>query len=122
AMDTVMHAEKQLTRVTGKLALNDAAVEGYEIHMGISSGPALQQPAVRLDEKTDGAISPDNLIMGTYLHGLFDNQQACDTLLAWAGLKDVKTPDYRAMREQELDRLASIMEQHLDLESLLNIN
>ena len=119
-MQTTLEETKQLTRVSGNLALDNAPVEGYEIHMGISSGPALDRPAVMLGNGRDGVISEDDQILGTYLHGLFENKQACDALLKWAGLEDVMTPDYREMRDREMDRLADVMEKHLDIKRLLS--
>ena len=117
-METTFAAEKQLTQVEGVLSGTHASVTGYEIHMGVSSGPALQQPAVCLGDRTDGAISGDGQILGTYLHGLFDHPAACDALLAWAGLAAPVTPDYRALREAHIDRLADAVEEHMDFERL----
>ena len=122
-MQTTMEEEKQLRRVSGRLTLDDAAVEGYEIHMGVTNGPALERPAVVLGELKDGAISEDNQILGTYLHGLFERPEACNALLHWAGLKEQQAIDYHTLREREIDRLADSMEQHLDMakiEALFN--
>ena len=113
--ETSLQQEKQLKRVTGMLALDNAAVEGYEIHMGVSQGPALDKPAILLGKSMDGVISDDNQILGTYLHGLFESSSACHTLLRWAGLNITETIDYRAHRESEINRLANCMEEHLDL-------
>jgi adenosylcobyric acid synthase len=114
-MATTLEQEKQLRRVAGKLALTDATVAGYEIHMGVSAGIALQTPAVLLRGAAEGAISPDGRILGTYLHGLFDHPEACAALLEWAGMerRDV-TFDYRALREAGIERLAEALEAHLD--------
>ncbi len=117
-MQTTLETEKQLRRVSGQLTLGDAPVEGYEIHMGVSEGAALQRPAVQLGNATDGAISADDQIFGTYLHGLFERQEACNTLLQWAGLKEQQAIDYYALREREIDRLADSMEQQLDMERI----
>ena len=118
---TTLHQEKQLTRQQGRLNLiNQPLVSGYEIHTGISQGKALDNPAIIFDGGHDGAISDDNQLLGTYLHGLFDHTPACDALLKWAGLEQVKTPDYYQLREQGIDLLADTLEQYLDL-SLLRI-
>ena len=117
-MQTTLEAEKQLVQVAGRLALNHAAVSGYEIHMGVSSGPALESHAVVLEGRTDGAMSADGQVLGTYLHGLFDQAEACDALLAWAGLDAPVSQDYFALRETHIDRLADALEQHLDLDRL----
>jgi adenosylcobyric acid synthase len=113
-LDTTLESEKQLRNVSGALALNDAPVAGYEIHAGVSAGPALQRPALRLEHGPDGAISEDGQILATYLHGLFESREATDALLHWAGLTDASTPDYHARREADIDRLADAVEQHLD--------
>jgi len=117
-METTLTSEKQLVQVDGVLSGSNAPVTGYEIHMGVSSGPALRQPAVCLADRTDGAISSDGQILGTYLHGFFDHPAACDALLAWAGLAVPVTPDYRALRESNIDRLADAVEQYVDFDRL----
>ncbi|HYQ38991.1 MAG TPA: cobyric acid synthase CobQ, partial [Pseudomonas sp.] len=112
---TVLEADKQLRTVRGRLALEGAEVSGYEIHAGVCSGAALQSPAVRLDDgRSDGALSADGQVLGTYLHGLFETPAACDALLRWAGLREVHTPDYHALRERDIERLADLVEAHLD--------
>ena len=58
-IETELKAEKQLRRMSGKLAFADAGVSGYEIHAGVSVGPALARPATRLEGGDDGAISQD---------------------------------------------------------------
>jgi len=118
-METTLEAEKQLINVTGRLTLADAQVSGYEIHVGRTTGPALEFPLVRLQDRVDGAISSDNQIIGTYLHGLFESGEACAALLTWAGLNSVEIIDYHALREAGIDRLADTLENHLDLDRLL---
>jgi len=117
-METTLEREKQLHRVQGRLAFGDAPVEGYEIHIGISRGAALAHPAARLADRDDGAISGDGQVLGTYLHGLFESPAACTALLAWAGLKNPQTLDYRVLRETNIERLADAIEDHLDLAAL----
>ncbi len=123
-METRLEAEKQLCNVQGRLLLEDALVSGYEIHAGVSKGAALSRPLVQLDGRSDGAISIDGQVIGSYLHGLFESKSACDALLRWAGLAKPVTIDYHARRETDIDHLADAMEQHLDmaqLEALLGL-
>jgi adenosylcobyric acid synthase len=192
-MQTTLAPEKQLRNVQGWLCLADepsplaplpsrergtssatdaaAPVMGYEIHAGVTSGPALERPACRVARmqadgrnpgadagqapdsaalhpgyKTsalhgsdspltrgeggveadppytpDGAISADNQILGTYLHGLFDSPAACDALLAWAGLAEAKSPDIAALREASIERLADTIEEFMDTAKLMAI-
>ncbi|MBD5803281.1 Cobyric acid synthase [Azoarcus sp. Aa7] len=120
-METVLEAEKQLENRCGALCLpGGAAVAGYEIHMGVSRGAALDRPALRFDDgRPDGALSHDGQILGTYLHGLFDAPAALSALLAWAGAGEVETVDLAARREADLDRLADSVAAHLDLAPVL---
>ncbi|MDR2317182.1 MAG: cobyric acid synthase [Pseudomonas sp.] len=112
---TVLEAEKQLRNVAGVLNLEAAPVAGYEIHAGVTTGPALEQPAVQLaDGRCDGAVSDDGQILATYLHGLFEGSHSCAALLRWAGLEDAQTIDYEALRERDIERLADLVEKHLD--------
>jgi len=121
--ETTLQQSKQLQNNTGKLWLNQCPVSGYEIHAGVSEGPALETPAITpnaLNKKPDGAVSRDQQIMGTYFHGLFNEQAACDTLLQWAGLQQPESPDYFALQEKEIDRLATCIEEQIDIDALLN--
>ncbi|MDI9239966.1 cobyric acid synthase [Lysobacter sp. LF1] len=118
-METTLATQKQLREVRGRLALDDAPVRGYEIHCGVSEGPALARPSGRLDDgRLDGAMSPDGQVLGTYLHGLFDEPAAQAALLAWAGLRDATPIDVRALREASIERLADAVQSHLDTDAL----
>ncbi len=116
---TVLEADKQLRNVQGRLLPEGVPVTGYEIHAGVSTGSALAWPAVQLvDGRGDGAISADGQILGTYLHGLFESPDACAALLRWAGLEAVQQVDYHALRERDIERLADLVETHLDTAKL----
>lgn len=119
AFSTTLEEEKQLRNVRGRLLLEDAEVSGYEIHAGVTAGNALLRAAVLLDDgRTDGAQSEDGQILGTYLHGLFETPAACSALLRWAGLQEVQEVDYHALRERDIERLADLVENHLDTDLL----
>ncbi|MDT3280225.1 cobyric acid synthase [Shewanella scandinavica] len=129
-LSTELKAEKQLRRVRGELTLlgQKVAVKGYEIHCGESSYliPRLEQtnaPLQLIPDSTsmsfaDGLQSDDGQILGTYLHGLFDSPDACQLILRWAGLNDAKAIDINQIREQQLDRLADVLAEHLDMQKL----
>ncbi len=120
-METTLKNEKQLRNVRGTLVLGNAVVTGYEIHAGITEGPALTRPALTLETHHDGAFSDDNQILGTYVHGLFESRAACDALLFWAGLRAPHTTDYHQLREAGIDRVADAIEAHLDVDALLHL-
>ncbi len=125
-MITRLAPDKLLRNVQGTLAFNGAAMTGYEIHAGITTYDSFYEPAVYFDHKSDGAISQDGLILGTYLHGLFESTAACNALLSWAGLDgNIQSLDYHAIRETTMNRLADSISQHLDINQLyrlLNLN
>ena len=120
-LETTLAHDKQLRNVRGTLALAHAPVTGYEIHAGATTGPALARPAVHLGHRSDGALSEDGQILGTYLHGLFESPPACTALLAWSGLNDAQTIDYHAQREASIERLADAVAAHLNLHRLRSI-
>jgi len=121
--ETVLAPHKQLRVVSGRLALEDgseAAVQGYEIHMGVTTGAALARPALWLEgERPDGAQSEDGQVLASYVHGLFDQPEACGALLRWAGLARAEGVNLAALREASLERLADTLAAHLDLGALL---
>ena len=115
-VETELRPHKQLRRVRAHLVLDNTPVEGYEIHAGITQGKGLQRPAVMLQDRQDGAISEDGRVMGCYLHGLFDGSAACAALLKWAGLEQAQmTEDYRILRERQIERLADVIEESIDI-------
>jgi adenosylcobyric acid synthase len=119
-VETTLESEKQLRNVAGRLALaGESAMTGYEIHLGVTRGEGLAQPAVYLDDgRPDGAVSDDGQVLGTYCHGVFDHPEALSSLLTWAGAQAVETVDFAARREADLDRLADAVEAALDWEKL----
>jgi adenosylcobyric acid synthase len=117
-IETTLAAEKQLRRVSGQLMLEDAVVSGYEIHAGTSTGPALNSPFASLDNRPDGVIAADGQIIGTYLHGLFDESASRAAVLRWAGSGHVEPMDYQQLRENAIDQLADELERALDLERI----
>lgn len=116
---TVLHPEKQLKRISGTLLgdeFSKAPVNGYEIHCGITTelNPHLSS-LIRLEnDQYDGLINDENNVIGTYLHGLFDNPEAANGLLQWAGLESDNAADLEMIREQQLERLADCLEDSLD--------
>jgi adenosylcobyric acid synthase len=120
-LQTTLEAEKQLRNTAGVLQLEKVPVRGYEIHAGVSTGRALDRPTSVLDGlRPDGAFSEDGRVLGTYIHGIFEEPGACAALLRWAGLREPQKIDYRVVREQAIDRLADIVEGHLDMTKILH--
>lgn len=119
--ETILEKEKQLHRVSGTLTLGKASVTGYEIHAGISSGPALANYLMDLGDRKDGVVSADKQIIGSYLHGLLDDSSARKVLLQWMGLESVAELDYHALMEKEIDRLADELERALAMDRIMDV-
>jgi adenosylcobyric acid synthase len=118
AMETTLTTEKCLQKVSGFLSDNETPVSGYEIHAGISEGEALKNPATFLNGNPEGALSDDNLIMGSYLHGIFDLPLACQTILAWAGCQTEKAINLDDEREAGINLLTDSLEENVDFTRL----
>jgi adenosylcobyric acid synthase len=121
-MSTTLQPDKLLRNVRGTLAYQSASVSGYEIHCGVTTFYKNYSPAVYLAQGQDGAMSDDGLIMGSYLHGLFESAEACAALLDWAGLKDNSQPsNYHAVCEAAFNRLADSIDHYLDTRRLCQL-
>ncbi len=121
-METDLTRRKQRRNVNGVIfpgTKREAQIQGYEIHVGVSRGPAFKRPAARIDGAPDGAQSVDGQVLATYVHGVFDHPRALAAILDWAGLPDAKAVNLDLAREASLERLADCIEEHLELESIL---
>nr|WP_208103305.1 cobyric acid synthase [Rubellimicrobium sp. CFH 75288] len=112
---TVMEPDKTLRLVRATHPSSGETLDGYEIHMGRTTGPDMERPWLQADGRPEGAQSPDGRVRGTYLHGLF----AADGFRA-AMLREWGAPDdgllWNATVEATLDRLADHVARHLDLD------
>ena len=116
---TVLTSEKSLVNVTGELSLNGktAKVRGYEIHAGRSDVKE-PQPITLSNGNIDGAISDSNQVLGTYLHGVFDEAEALSLLCEWMGLENVAIINHAEIQDRAINRIADAIEKHLKLELL----
>lgn len=119
-VETELTATKTLREVTGYLQPDGTPVTGYEIHVGRTDGPDSSRPIVLIGGSPHGAISPDALIQGLYLHGAFNLPAAREKLL---GLSPDETAasDHTSQVDAALDRIAGILEHHLDLDHLYQL-
>ncbi|MCB6182556.1 cobyric acid synthase [Leeia sp. TBRC 13508] len=112
---TTLHPVKQLKEVQGTLTLLNerVPVKGYEIHQGISQileSGTQQIIENTVDQSYIGCLSKDEMILGTYLHGVFDDPNACQLLLKWAGLNASVQPSIDTLYEQAIERLSTAFE------------
>ena len=122
--ETVFTGEKTRTRVSAVVQapqMRGAAIEGYEIHMGRTTGGG--EPFCTLsDGRTEGAWRGD--VWGTYLHGLFDTGELTAALARWLlerkGLhpEDAVPESHWAYKERQYDLLARQVRENLDLKAI----
>ena len=117
-IETVLGGDKRLAQVTGRELTTGMPVHGYEMHLGVTSGPGLARPMLQLDGHPDGAVSADRCVVGCYLHGLFASDPFRRAFLARLGAA-AGTIEYEPMIENVLARLADHLERHLDVPALL---
>ena len=119
-IETVLAGDKVLRPTAGRLA-GGARFEGYEIHLGRTTGPGLARPFLAgHDGVPGGAVSPDGRIAGAYVHGLFNTGEARAALLAQLGAGS-QGGDHGAVVDSALDELALGLEQAFDIEALAAI-
>jgi adenosylcobyric acid synthase len=114
---TVMTPDKRLTRTDAVHAGTGQPITGYEIHIGRSDGPGRSRPFAHVDGRPEGAVSPDGLVEGSYLHGMFAGDAFRAAWLARMGI--VASPHAHAqVVDATLDALARHVEAHLDVSAL----
>jgi adenosylcobyric acid synthase len=116
-IETVMAPEKTVRNSQAWSTAFDVALEGYEIHLGVTTGADCGRPPVTIDGRPDGAQSGDGRVMGTYLHGLFGSDAFRARLLQSFGLSG-DSIDYRRSVDTALDEIADDLASVLDKEWL----
>ena len=117
---TNMSGEKTTRQVTCEFG------QGYEIHMGETHpfGDAPHSPLLHLADGHEDGYLVDARCMGTYVHGILDNTPFVEFLLAPFAEKMAlagKPFDYHAFKEEQYDKLAAHVRQHVDMERIYKI-
>lgn len=127
-ISTTMLGEKVTRQTTFELCPTGDICHGYEIHMGQSE--VLSDAHVkRLNKTADGTVEGyyvDDKTMGTYMHGILDNEQFVDYLLKphlanRQLLDDTNKLDYTAFKNKQYDLLAAHVRQYVDVDKLYHI-
>ena len=88
--------------------LKGGKVRGYEIHMGETDGG---EPAFG----DDGSVSKNGLVIGTYLHGLFENENVRTSFLGY--LYKQKGILFKNKDDGDsIEELAGFIEEHVNME------
>ena len=130
-VSTTIHEGKTTRQTRFHLAgkEDDGWLEGYEIHSGSTvltddSAAADATPlTVNEQGETDGCRVSSSC-MGTYIHGILDNEAFINSLLAPFAerMKTSGSPfDIHAFKEQQYDRLADHVRAHIDMNKVYQI-
>ena len=135
--DVTFHPDKTTVQASGCVRcdtgwlgeIDGVMLDGYEIHSGENAFRAGCVPFLWLNgrEKPDGVMNPQGNVLGTYLHGIFDTGAFWRAMVNRArrqrGLEENRGEvlTMAQFRDREFDRLASIVRQNLDMDSVYKI-
>ena len=98
----------------------DVALDGYEIHLGQTTGPDCGRGMIKFENAPHGACSDDGRIRGCYLHGLFGNDDyRAHVIRSMCGKSSGN--NYLHGVDMALEELSGEMERHLNIDALLEI-
>jgi adenosylcobyric acid synthase len=115
---TEMVPEKHLGHVTATCLDTGTTVQGYEIHIGRTTGADCANAWLETDAGPVGAASSDGRIKGCYLHGLFTADAFRARYITATG-GTAAVGNYEKIVDETLDALADHLEACLDLDALL---
>jgi adenosylcobyric acid synthase len=119
-ISTTLIAAKTLVEVSGREGLSDLPVAGYEMHVGVTTGPDTARPMLNLATGMDGAIAADGRVSGCYVHGLFSSDAFRAAYLQRIRPGSRAALAYEAGIDATLDALADHLEAHLDLAAMID--
>jgi adenosylcobyric acid synthase len=118
---TTMKKEKNLGKKVFQSSINNEKISGYEIHLGQTEGLDSKRPFAKNMNSSDGAISENGRIMGTYIHGLFFMDQFRNTFFSKLSEREIRyNLSYSQNVENVLDEFVALMEKNLDVEKILS--
>lgn len=139
---TILAKQKHTVNVDGDIGavtgpfefLSGKKYTGYEIHHGISKyirqdlDEAADMSCISFEGKAidDVVINKDN-VYGTYIHGFFDEGDIAVSIVKYLAKQNgveasfARDVNYKAYKEQEYDRLADILREHMDMSEIYKI-
>lgn len=134
-MEVVFEKEKRTAQASGVVdcppcwlaEANGTVVDGYEIHAGRNLLGETAVPWLKIDGRTDGIMNAGHNVLGSYLHGLFDDGQLfaaiARRLRAQKGVsgEEHAPVSFEDFREREFDRIAAIVRASLDMDAIYRI-
>ena len=131
---TIFKEAKTRTRIHGYISeehniynLDNLSVEGYEIHMGTTENLGEAIPMITLEDgRTDAYMTKDGRVWGSYLHGIFDNED-----LVFALVQDIMKEkginpaenhlSIAEYKEIQYNKLADLIRNSLDMDAIYKV-
>lgn len=123
--------KKRIVQDRGRMLVGDRGeITGYELHMGMSR--TNEAPLFLIDGNfgeepmEEGCVREDEMVFGTYLHGIFDRPAFRRYFLSFVkhdgeSVDTTETRDYDDIVEDNIGILARVFEENLDMDRLLDI-
>lgn len=139
---TTFAAEKQTYQVKARMLEHenlfhtDGELVGYEIHMGettfngrnpVRSFARITERAGEMVDILDGCVSANGNVIGTYIHGIFDNDEFRSGLINYLKLKKgLKLSDRchvnsKSIKERRYNELADVVRRNTDMSMIYNM-
>lgn len=110
-------------------------ITGYEIHMGETTLLNETTPFLKIKERSgekvnleDGAVSCDGNVIGTYLHGIFDNDEFRLGLINYLrrikGISPLLHDEIiitKREKDKQYDKLADLIRNHINMEYVFKL-
>jgi adenosylcobyric acid synthase len=117
--------DKCVRQARGEIMATGGGVTGYEIHMGETD--VKEKPLFSLERfpgnVDEGSLREDEMLFGTYLHGVFDTQDFRRYFLSFVkgGRPVADSVDYQEYVDINLDKLADVFEEALDMDRIMEV-
>ncbi|MCC8173231.1 MAG: cobyric acid synthase [Odoribacter sp.] len=123
-INTTIEEEKVTRQVEFSFLDTSAICKGYEIHMGttVPTENNESNPVNSLMDNSKDGYFKNERCFGTYIHGILDNSVVIDYLLQpYTDKLSDKPFDYTAYKEEQYDKLAQHVREHINMELLYKI-
>ena len=116
---TEMKNKKKTVKVSASHSESGISFTGYEIHVGETKGEDCYKPFCFINQKKDGAISKDGLVMGSYIHGMFENNNFRSFFIRKIlGINSMI--NYKNQLNQNLNEFANFIQMETQISDLLD--
>ncbi len=125
-ISTAIAGEKVTRQVKFRFRHGDADCSGYEIHMGVTVPTGEYEPLNRMADASHDGCFVSQKCMGSYIHGILDNQEIVDYLLE-PYIRNIgpdgneERRDYAAYKDSQYDLLAAKLREYVDIPKLYEI-